>query len=272
MTCTQWAKIASLGLTLAACSGGGASNTPDAAETDSGGEDAARTECAERDGEVVRFQTDDGITLEADLYTTGERGAPTALLLHMIPPQNDRTNYPPEFISALTGRGLNVLNVDRRGAGESEGDPEAAYEGPKGKLDVKAAHGFLAAHACEPDLNRLVVIGASNGTTTALDFTVLAAGESGLHVPAALVFLSAGSYTENQNQMDDHRELLEPLPMLFAYPASESSQNEPFQTDAPDTWQFQSYDPGAHGTGLFEANPSSIERVADFASSNASSG
>ncbi|MEM9695813.1 MAG: hypothetical protein AAGA56_24935, partial [Myxococcota bacterium] len=96
--------------------------------TDVGLDDAAPTgECPRLRQARVELTTDDDQILAADLTTVGKRGAPGVILLHMIPPANDRSNYSASFIQALASRGLNVLNVDRRGAGESSGDPKRAY-------------------------------------------------------------------------------------------------------------------------------------------------
>jgi hypothetical protein len=78
----------------------------------SGGSAACANEPA-----VVSFITDDGVKLEADDYPTGEGLGASVVLLHMIPPANDRKNYPQTFIDALVEKKIRVLNVDRRGRG-----------------------------------------------------------------------------------------------------------------------------------------------------------
>ncbi len=207
--------------------------------------------------------TDDNVMLEGDLYTTGVKGAAGVVLLHMIPPGNDRTNYSPEFIAKLVAKGLDVLNIDRRGAGKSGGVATEAYMGPKGKLDAKAAVEKLIGHECEVDSSRIALVGASNGTTTALDFTV--AAESLSHkVPAALVFLTGGGYTEAQNKISDNMVLLSPIPIQFMFSTAESGWSKPFETGAPAAWQFDEYATGGHGTQMFGVKPESMDAVADF--------
>lgn len=211
---------------------------------------------------VVAFTTSDGVRLEGDLYTTGRAGGPGVVLLHMIPPANDRTNYPAEFIQALVAQGLTVLNVDRRGAGGSEGSPREAYLGPSGQLDARAAHGFLRDHPCAVDPARVAFVGASNGTTTALDYTVATAGEAAR--PRALVFLTGGMYTENQNRIADHRALLDPMPILFVYSTAERAWSAGLMPGAPAAWAFREYDPGDHGTRMFAVQPAAVDAVAEF--------
>lgn len=239
--------------------------TPDdaALDRDVGAEslDAMPASCSAA-SEVVHFDTTDGVTLEADLRTTGAAGAPAVVLLHMIPPSNDRHNYPPAFIDALISRGIDVLNVDRRGAGGSTGIATEAYTGPNGRLDASAAIAFLAAHACAIDRERVGIVGASNGTTTMLDYTV---GLTPSEIrPRALVYLTAGTYTENQHLFADGRATLDPIAALFVFATSERAFSVALMSGAPATWAFREYDPGAHGTRIFSADGSSIEVVADF--------
>ena len=225
------------------------------------GSDAFASACAETT-EVVHFDTSDGVTLEADLRVPGVAHGPSVVLLHMIPPGNDRTNYPSVFIDALLAHGIAVLNVDRRGAGGSTGIATEAYTGPNGRLDADAATTFLLAHACAFDRDRVALVGASNGTTTILDYAVTADAAS-VH-PRALVYLTAGSYTENQHAFVDYRALLDAIPSLFVFATSERAFSAALMTGAPPAWEFEEYAPGAHGTRMFAAEPASVGVVADF--------
>ncbi|MGF1469848.1 MAG: alpha/beta hydrolase [Sandaracinaceae bacterium] len=227
---------------------------------DEGGE-AEGTCTADRAGQVVTLTTADGVRLQADLYVEGTAGGPAAALFHMVPPSNDRTNYGRAFIDALLGQGLSVLNVDRRGAGASEGVAVDAYRGPKGKLDVRAAVELLRGHPC--GFGRLGLVGASNGTTSVLDYTVDAA-ERGAPGPDGLVFLTGGSYTESQNVLRDARTALAPVPLLFVYSTAEREWSASFEDGAPAAWRFLEVPNGAHGTRMFEAVPDSVDDVAAF--------
>lgn len=211
--------------------------------------------------EVVSFPTDDGLMLEADYYA-GAAGAPAVVLLHMIPPGNTRAGYPASFREDVFCRGITVLNVDRRGAGGSDGNPVEAYEGPNGVLDAKGAVEWLLAQENAPDPSRTAVVGASNGTTTLLDFSVFTEMARTVEAPAAFVLLSGGTYTTNQNELD--AAALGTADALFVYPASEAAWNEGIEAIAPDAWRFVEIDPGAHGTGLFTRAPETQTLVADF--------
>ncbi len=235
---------------------------------DAAAPDAAAPTCPTIDGEVVQLTTEDGLTLEADLYTTGNPGAPAAILLHMIPPSNTRSNYPASFISALTDRGITVLNVDRRGAGGDAALARTAYTGPDGKWDAKAGVDFLMGHACAPSSDKIALVGASNGTTTALDYAVYASGAADAPSPAALVFLTGGTYTETNNQFADQRAVLDALPIQFVFSTAERSWSAGKQSAAAASWTFEEYDPGDHGTRVFNVQAPSIAKVADFLQSN----
>ena len=205
--------------------------------------------------------TEDGLTLEADFHGAGVVGGPGVVLLHMIPPSNDKSNYPPEFIGALVDAGYSVLNVNRRGAGNSEGEAGDAYEGPSGVLDAIAAHGFITADGCQTPADSVSIVGASNGTTTAIDFTVSAeAGDR----PASLVLLSPGGYTENQNAIGDHVDVLGPLPIFIGYPDNEADWPEANAVHDAGSWEQHEYEGGSHGSGLFRSHPNIVGEIVAF--------
>jgi hypothetical protein len=249
---------------LALACGGGADGSD--AGSDAGadaGADAPPLDagCTLPEPQVVHFTTDDGLMLEADWYPVAA-GSPAVVLLHMIPPANTRANYPRTFLEALFCRGFTVLNVDRRGAGGSEGDPVEAYEGPNGLLDAKGAVEWLLAQTEAPDPTRVGLVGASNGTTTLLDFSVFSVMVRTVEDPAALVFLSGGTYTTTQNALDAGA--LGEAAALFVYPASEAAWNDSVAATAPASWRFVEIAPGGHGTALLTEAPETEGLVADF--------
>lgn len=212
---------------------------------------------------VVPLTTEDGVALEADLYSNGEPEGPGVVLLHMVPPSNDRTNYPQAFIDALVAKGITVLNVDRRGAGASKGNPKEAFEGPKGKLDVEAAITFLSKGPCRVDASRIALVGASNGTTSAVDYAVTAHVDPNWPRPASVVMLTGGTYTENQHAIAGHSAALS-MPVLFVYSVEEREWSEAQKEFAQPSWAFSIYKDGAHGTKMFAAVPTVQEDVVNF--------
>lgn len=245
-----------LWILLAGCSGGDEKpGTPDTTDTD--------TSFTPPPSEVVTVQTRDGVTLEADLYPTGIAEGPAFVLLHMIPPANDRTGWPASFIDRLVDQRWAVLALDRRGAGASGGNPAEAYEGEKGRYDVEAAVLDLQARG----YGDIAIIGASNGTTSMIDYTVWAGGE-GLPVPVALGFMTGGTYTESQTPMS----ALPDLPAVFTYSTAERAWSEAQRPLDPGSWSFLEYDGGDHGTRMFEAKPEVAGDLVDFFVDNVGSG
>jgi pimeloyl-ACP methyl ester carboxylesterase len=211
---------------------------------------------------VVEVPTADGLRLVGDWYARDGVGR-AVILLHMIPPHHDRGNYSAEVITALTERGFAVLNLDRRGGGDSPGTARDAYEGPKGLLDAKAAIDFLRQTGCV-DMDHVAWVGASNGTTTVLDYAVAASRDDALTVPAAMVYLTGGAYTENQNRIADHRAALDQISTRFVFSTDERAWSAGFDDNAPDGWSFMEYDPGGHGTIMFGTRPESITHFAEY--------
>jgi len=225
---------------------------------DTGGEPlpSEPTDFTPPDEMVITVETRDGVMLEGDLYPTGIEGGPAVLLLHMIPPGNDRTNWPTDFIDLLVAQGWAVLALDRRGAGGSDGVAQEAYEGDNGKFDAEAATLALI----DGGYGDLAIIGASNGTTSLLDYTVWAGGE-GLPVPVAIGFMTGGGYTETQNDM----ELLDSsIPAVFTYSTAERAWSEEQRPLDQGSWSFLEYDGGAHGTSMFSAKPRVKGDLIDF--------
>lgn len=198
--------------------------------------------------EVVQFDTEDGVTLEADWYAH-EPGCLGVLLLHMVPPNYDRTSWPVTFIDALRADGRCVLALDRRGASGSGGEAVDAYSGPKGKHDARAAVTFMKEHG----IGDLAIIAASNGTTTGLDYTVTAAPD--FPVPVSMIWMSPGAYTVGNRALSE----LTFARLLMMYPSSEAEWPEA-QTTA-DTWRLLEYARGSHGTGLFDTQPKTTEDI-----------
>ena len=220
--------------------------------------DAPPAPC-DRTEQEVSFETTDGVTLVAD-YLPGEvEGGPAIVLFHMIPPAWDRASYPARVRAALAESGAAVLNVDRRGAGGSGGVAVEAYEGDGGRLDVEAAVRFLSAdQACPVDASRIGLVGASNGTTAVMDYTV--GHDSTLPGVARIAWLSPGAYTENQNSVSDNRALLEELPLLIVYPDSEPWSDQ-FADDTPGAWTLLRIEGGDHGTLNFDDGANEAQQL-----------
>ncbi len=189
-------------------------------------------------------QTRDGVQLELDVYPTGGK-ASGVVLLHMIPPNWERSSWPADFIDGLHQRGWSVCVLDRRGAGESAGVAEEAYTGEKGRYDTEVCVKRLQADG----LDKLAIIGASNGTTSMIDYAVWAESE-GLPKPDVMGFMTGGGYTENNVAVEQ----LSATPAIFTF-STEEREWSVAQEQKSEVWNFSEYTYGAHGTKMFEAEP-----------------
>jgi hypothetical protein len=211
------------------------------------------------DGGVIELTTQDGVTLVADYYPSDAEGGSAVVLLHMIPPNWDRTSWPQDFIGQLSDQGWSVLVPDRRGAGDSGGTANEAYSGDQGKYDAAACVERLVIDG----YGDIAILGASNGTTTALDYTLWSqSADVDLPTPVALGFMTGGSYTENQNSMSD----LGILPAIFTYSTEESAWSVTQQTLGHDEWEFNEYAGGSHGTQMFNSKPEVKDDLVAFLS------
>jgi alpha-beta hydrolase superfamily lysophospholipase len=225
--------------------------------------DPEEIECG-ADEAVVTFGTRDGVDLVADYRPADEPNKGAVVLFHMAPPDNDRSGWPEVLRRGLADIGISVLNVDRRGAGDSGGNAPDATRGIMARLDMEAATDFLTAgRRCAVDSTQVVLVGAGNGTTSVMDYTV--AHEPELLHPSGLVWMSPGTYTESNNRVLDNREILEPLPILWLYPTDEPYSDQ-WIAGAGDDWEFHA-DGEAPGTRMFdgaELQDSTVERLIVF--------
>ena len=244
-----------MALAFTTCSGAEGSGDSSGLVEDVGEPPSPAPSC-QRQEALVRLETEDAVELVGDYIPPASSGGRAVVLVHMIPPTWTRASYPPRVREALAGTGAAVLNIDRRGAGESSGDPVQAYQGPGGRLDIEAAVRFLIApeRACPADPTRITLVGASNGTTAVWDYTLQ--HDEGLPDPAAIAWLSPGSYTENQNPLQPNRELLDRLPLLLVYPSSEP-WSAPLAEQPSPLWRVIEIEDGLHGTRNFELDAAS---------------
>jgi pimeloyl-ACP methyl ester carboxylesterase len=230
----------------------------DTDDDDDDGPPACEGDTQER---AVLFETVDEVLLEADYQPAATQGRGAVVLVHMIPPSNDRTGYPQRVRDQFRDLDLTILNLDRRGAGEAAGDPLDAYEGSGGLWDLEAALGFLISDFvadCPVDPEKILLVGASNGTTSVLDYAV--EHEADLPEPTALSFMSPGRYTENQNFFRDNDDL-EDLPIQWLYPTDEDYSS--IFVGQSERWEFVERG-GAHGTRMFDAAALEADTVSDM--------
>lgn len=196
--------------------------------------------------EVLTLTTRDEVSIEADYWAASADERPAVILIHMDPSSGaHRGNWDGTYLQLLIDSDWHVLVPDRRGAGGSTGTATDAYETVKGSYDVEACVGHLPEGAAT-----LSLVGASNGTTTMIDYAALADAE-GWRAPDTLQFLSAVRPTTNNHEIAD----VPATPALFSFPKNEADNNAPWQDANPGDWSFQEYDPGDHGTRMFQNTP-----------------
>ena len=114
----------------------------------------------------VILKTRDGVKIVGDFYVTDSKKG--VLLIHMMPAT--RFSWC-DFAPMLVGRGFNVLAVDLRGHGESNGGPNgyksfSDSDHQKSILDAEAGLKFLEEKGIA--LENISLIGASIGANLAL--------------------------------------------------------------------------------------------------------
>ncbi len=225
--------------------------------------DAAAVSCGSY--ERVSLETSDGVELVADYHPPSKPGMGAVVLVHMIPPNFDRSSYPERVRLALIESGIALINLDRRGAGESSGVAQEAYQGPNGQLDVQAAVQFITSsdRACKSLDSNIMLVGASNGTTSVFDF-VVARASSNLPSIKSVVWLSPGTYTENQNTVASNETLLKATPTLVIHPDSEPWATQ-YATFSPN-WKIVELVDGKHGTNNFDQGAHETKQVNEIKS------
>ncbi len=112
--------------------------------------------------DAITLQTDDEVSLAADLYppATADPDPPLVIALHML--GSDRSAYE-ALIPDLRAAGYAVLNVDMRGHGDSGGtrDWDLAIADVQLWIDWLASNGHISQRG-------LVIMGASIGANVAL--------------------------------------------------------------------------------------------------------
>jgi alpha-beta hydrolase superfamily lysophospholipase len=192
--------------------------------------------CACGGATVARFTTEDNVHI-AYTFQKGEAGKPAILLLHMLGRTRADWNA---FARQLNQQGYPTLAIDLRGHGQSEGRLSTDNDYRAMVKDVAGAKRFLA----EQNISNVVIIGASIGANTALNYAV-----SDSDVKAA-VLLSPGIDYHGVNVNASMKTVK--VPLLIAASKEDSYAYNSSKTIANITGaKFIGYDKAGHGTAMF---------------------
>ncbi len=198
---------------------------------------------------VTTITAADGVTLVGDFYAH-DGTAPTVMLMHMLGSQ--RAAWLP-LIPALLDAGYNVLNVDLRGHGESEGsrDWDAA------RADIQLWLQWLREQPAV-DSEHIAIIGASIGANLAL----LGCADDAQCVTA--IALSPGEDYRGVRPASALTEGLADRPVLLIGSQGDGSAREAmaaFILASRGNIAVRLYDGRAHGTNLFNDKLESVQNT-----------
>ncbi len=209
-------------------------------------------------GKTVSFQTTDGIALVGTLWETKTTQKPPLVLVHQF--ARDRHTYD-AFAQEAFKRGYTVLSFDVRGFGEStmKNNSRISFssfvESDFRKIagDVLSARQFLSADS-------ILVVGASIGANSALNYGVLDSGASGL------VLLSPG---ENFKGIDTNSSAEENGVALFVIASKEDqysveSSQHIFDVSPLADKKLLLLENAGHGTDMLIRNASLSKNVLDW--------
>lgn len=212
---------------------------------------------------VVDLTAPDGLKLKGTFSGTAASG-PGVLLLHQC---NRQRKVWDDLARRMAAAGMNVMTVDLRGYGDSEGTPIDKLNpeeirvvfNEKVPLDVETAYRFLVAQpTVSPGL--LVVGGASCGVNQSVHLAMK-------HPEIkALVLLSEITDTDGRNFLRAH-------PSLPLFLATAEDDDDPGVSDLmqwlstfstnPQT-KFVRYKNGGHGVEMFAAHPELPPTIVDW--------
>lgn len=209
--------------------------------------------------ERVILTTSDKIQIAGVYY--GKPDQPAVLLLHMMPATKESWH---RFSEMLAGRGFQVLAIDLRGHGESEGGPEGYkkfsdkehYESMK---DVEVGVEFLKSKSA----SSISLAGASIGANLALEY---AAGH--LEVSKAML-LSPGLDYRGIKTESAIGGLRDGQSIYFV-----ASLDDPYSVETVKTLfletpqvvekQMKVFERAGHGTAIFEKEPVFMDEATNW--------
>ncbi len=217
---------------------------------------AASAEVQKRD---VDIRADDGANLKATYYPGGKPG-PGILLLHQC--NRDRKSWD-NLATMLTRAGFNVLTMDYRGYGESDGAGGTREERRRMRAqwpsDVDAAYRFLTS---QPDVNK-EVIGAGGASCGVHQSIQLARRHSQVR---ALVLLSGRTDPAGLTYIKDSTWL-----SVFGAASEEDTRwaqsiREILALSDNKNSKLMMFNDAGHGVPMFSAQPDLMPSIVEWVS------
>jgi len=212
---------------------------------------------------IVDLTAPDGVKLKATYFSAAAPG-PGLILLHQC---NRQRKVWDDLASRMAAAGLNVVTIDLRGYGDSEGTPFDKLSpdqanvvfNEKFPLDIETAYKFLLA---QPGVSHELL--AAGGASCGVNQSVHLA----MHHPEikALVLLSESTNLEGRNFLRNHASL--PLFLATAEDDTDPGVSDLMQwistlSTNPQT-KFVRYKTGGHGVELFAAHPDLPPMIVDW--------
>lgn len=216
---------------------------------------------------AVTFETYDGEVIHADYYAcrATETATPMAILLHMY--RSNRSAFRP-LIEPLHQAGFSVLAIDLRGHGESATEKTRArvMAGETAVFkemydDVRAAYNWLAKQE-DIDRSRFALVGASIGSSIALDYAVHDKSVD------AIVCLSPGTDYLGLDSKKDIRELKGRKVWLIGADNAKERQAVGTLKKLCPAAESEVVSGDFHGTHMFGRVPQIEQRIADYLKKN----
>src|ERR1700692_2399578 len=212
---------------------------------------------------VVELTAADGVKLKASYFAAAKPG-PGVLLLHQC---NRQRKIWDGLAAQLAATGINVLTLDYRGFGESDGDrfdklpPQQAAQTQAEKWpgDIDTAFQYLASH---PGVTREVIgvggasCGVNNSIQTARRHTEV----------KSLVLLSGNTDLKGRQFLRESSK----LPVFFAvadddeFPTSIVAIEWLYSLDADPDKKFVHVATGGHGADMFKVHPDMPESIVNW--------
>lgn len=207
----------------------------------------------------AELKTGDGIAIIGDYYTPTTPSAKGLLLLHMMPAMRQSWHA---FAEKMRGAGWQVLAIDLRGHGESDGGPDgyrsfSDAEHQASRYDVEVGVEFLKSNG----VTELALGGASIGANLALQYLaehpdvksafLLSPGLNyrGVETEPAASALKPGQAVYFIASRDDARSAEAIEQLAAAMPAGAAKESRMFDT-------------AGHGTTIFEREPAFMDEIA----------